>query len=316
MKILITGGAGFIGSFLVEIFLLKNFKIVVIDNYTTGNPNNLPENENLKIIEGDISDEILIKNCFVNFKPDFVIHCAASYNDPDNWERDIKTNIKGTANIVKASVDNNIKRLIYFQTALCYGLKPKIQPIPIDYPRYPANSSYAITKTAGEEYIEMSGLDFISFRLANIIGPRNLSGPVAAFFHRLSNNKETFVMNTRRDFVYVKDVVNIVEKAINFVGNKGFYHISTGTDVSIKEVYDETVKSLKLKILNEIEIREKNPDDAFSILLDPSKTIKDFNYIVETPLSKSVSEAVKWYQKNGVINTYSHLKKTKDGNLR
>jgi len=309
MRIFITGGAGFIGSHLVEHFLLKNFKILVIDNYSTGNPNNLPLHKNLKIIEGDISDESLVKKSFSNFKPDFIIHCAASYNDPDNWERDIKTNIIGTANIVKTSIEHNIKRLIYFQTALCYGLNPEVQPIPIDSPRHPANSSYSITKTAGEEYIEMSGLDFISFRLANIIGPRNLSGPVAAFYQRLSNKKEIFVMNTRRDFVFVKDVVNIVDKAIDFMGIKGFYHISTGSDISIKEVYDETVKSMELKNLKEIEIRERNPDDAFSILLDPSKTIQDFNYKIETPLSKSVSEAVKWYKKNGVINTYSHLKK-------
>ncbi len=78
---------------------------------------------------------------------------------------------------------------IYFQTALCYGTNPREQPITLDHPIDPVNSSYAISKTAGEHYIQYSGVDWITFRLANVIGPRNVSGPLPIFFDRLSQGK-------------------------------------------------------------------------------------------------------------------------------
>ena len=81
-----------------------------------------------------------------------------------------------------------MERLLYFQTALCYGTQPIEQPITLDHPIRP-DSSYAISKTAGEQYIELSGLDFVSFRLANAYGPRNISGPLPTFYHRLTEGK-------------------------------------------------------------------------------------------------------------------------------
>lgn len=308
MKILITGGAGFIASHLTERFLSQNFEVKVIDNFNTGNPANLPSNSNLSLVEGDISDKTLVESTFEEFLPDFVIHAAASYKDPNNWEEDVKTNAAGTINIVKSSLKNNVKRLVYFQTALCYGLKPKEQPITLSHPLNPVNSSYAISKTAGEQYIMMSGIEYISFRLANIIGPRNLSGPIASFFSRLSANKPCFVMNTRRDFIFVNDLVNVVDKAINGFGTKGVYHIASGSDYSIKEVFDGTIKAMNINLEKEVEVREPNPDDAFSILLDPSKTNKDFNWTPQTKLEDAIKAAVDWYKIHGVTQSYTHLK--------
>src|SRR5207248_2858974 len=115
---------------------------------------------------------------------------------------------------------------VYFQTALCYGLKPLEQPITLDHPILPGASSYAISKTAGEQYVMLSGLDYLSFRLANAYGPRNLSGPLPTFFQRLNAHKSTFVMDTRRDFVFVDDLVDVVMKALDGVGRSGVYHIS------------------------------------------------------------------------------------------
>ena len=98
---------------------------------------------------------------------------------------------------------NDVGRFIYFQTALCYGVKPLQQPIRLDHPKFPANSSYAITKTAIEDFLEISGLDYVTFRLANVVGPRNVSGPLPIFFQRLSEGKRCFATKARRDFVYV-----------------------------------------------------------------------------------------------------------------
>ena len=98
------------------------------------------------------------------------------------------------------------------------ALQPLEQPITLAHPIRPEGSSYAISKTAGEQYIALSGLDFVSFRLANAYGPRNLSGPLPTFFQRLTQGKPCFVMDTRRDFIFVDDLVDVVVKAIDGEG--------------------------------------------------------------------------------------------------
>lgn len=308
MKILITGGAGFIGSHVADRLLAEGHQIAVIDNYQTGRKDNLQPHENLQVFEGSIANKRFVDLIFEKFCPDRVVHAAASYKDPDNWEEDAQTNILGTIYVTQAAKRMNVSRLIYFQTALCYGLKPLEQPITLTHPIYSAGSSYAISKTAGEQFIELSGLDFISFRLANAYGPRNLSGPLPTFYHRLSTGKACFVMNTRRDFIFINDLVEVVIKAINGEGEKGYYHISSGSDYSIKELFDETVKALGVSLENEVEVRERNPDDVFTILIDPKKTNQDFNWKVSTPLEEGVRAAVEWYKIYGITQTFTHLR--------
>lgn len=310
MKILITGGAGFIGSHLSDALLAKGNDVVVIDNYSTGRRDNLTPHPKLKIIEGSIVDESLLLKTFDESKPDVVIHAAAAYKDPENWEEDAKTNVLGTTYVVKACMKHAVKRLIYFQTALCYGLHPLEQPITLTHPIISDGSSYAISKTAGEQYIALSNLDFISFRLANAYGPRNLSGPLPTFFHRLTNDKPCFVMNTRRDFIYIQDLIDVVLKAIDGKGSKGYYHISSGSDYSIKELFDETIAAMGITLKEPVEERERNPDDVLSILLDPSKTNKDFDWKVTTPLSTGVKAAIEYYKEFGIEQTFTHLKQS------
>lgn len=308
MKVLITGGAGFVGSHIADYLLGRGDQVLVIDNFSTGRRDNLNENKNLKLVEGTIVDEQLVEKCFSEFQPNIVIHAAASYKDPENWEEDVKTNISGTVNVVKASKKATVDRIIYFQTALCYGLKPIEQPITLSHPIQSKGSSYSISKTAGEQYIELSGLDYISFRLANAYGPRNLSGPLPTFFHRLTNNKPCFVMDTRRDFIFINDLVDVVIKAIDGKGEKGAYHISSGSDYSIKELFEATIKALNINLEEEVEVRPRNEDDAYTILLDPSKTNKDFQWEVTTSLEVGVAQAIEYYKNYGITQTYTHLK--------
>ncbi len=314
MNVLITGGAGFIGSTLADNLLKEGHSVCAIDNYQTGRKDNLTPQENLEVVEGTIADADLVNSTFEKFIPDVVVHAAASYKDPNNWIEDTHTNILGSINIAEASKTAKVKRLIYFQTALCYGLQPIEQPITFDHPLYSGGyaggSSYAISKTAGEQYIELSGLDFISFRLANAYGPRNLSGPLPTFYHRLTNDKPCFVMDTRRDFIFIDDLVAVVMKAIAGQGSKGYYHISSGSDYSIKELFDATVQALGIKLENEVEVKERNPDDVFTILIDPSKTEADFNWKVSTPLTEGVARAIDYYKEFGITQTFTHLKQS------
>ena len=308
MKILITGGAGFIGSHLVDRLIARGDRILVIDNYATGRLDNLTPHPNLTVIEGTIADSALVNRIFREFLPEIVVHAAASYRDPKDWAEDVKTNALGSAILVQASEELKVKRLIYFQTALCYGLHPLEQPITLSHPIRPEGSSYAISKTTGEQYIQLSSLDFISFRLANAYGPRNLSGPLPTFFHRLANNKPCFVMDTRRDFIYIDDLIEVVVKALDGNGNKGFYHVSSGADYSVKELFDATVNAMGIILESDVEVRPRAPEDALTILLDPSKTNQDFGWEVITPLDVGVGKAIEWYMQFGISNTYTHLK--------
>jgi len=306
MKIVITGGAGFIGSHLSEALLTRGDEVVVIDNFATARRDSLPARTGLRIVEGTIADRALVTDVVTDVRPDVVVHAAASYKDPDNWYEDSVTNVVGTANVVQAAKSVGIRRLVYFQTALCYGVRPLEQPITLAHPLRPEESSYAISKTAGEYYVRLSGLDFISFRLANVYGPRNLSGPLPTFFQRLTAGKACFAVDTRRDFIYVEDLVEIASLAVDGKGRSGVYHVSSGRDVSIKELFDTTVKAMGISA--EAELRPRNPDDAPTILLDPSATIRDFGWRARVPLETGVQRAVEWYRANGVDQTFTHLR--------
>ncbi len=308
MNVLITGGAGFIGSHLADRLVERGDEVLVIDNYATGRRDNLGERDGLTLVEGTIGDRAAVDDAFAQSQPEVVVHAAASYKDPENWEEDGATNVLGTANVVQAAQQARTRRLIYFQTALCYGLHPLEQPITLDHPLRPEESSYAISKTAGEYYVRLRGLDWISFRLANAYGPRNLSGPLPTFFQRLTTGKSCFVMDTRRDFVYVQDLIDVVLQAVDGEGEGGAYHVSSGSDFSIEELYEATVKALGIEIEGEVEVRPRNPDDAYTILLDPSRTAQDFGWSTSTPLEEGVGAAVEYYREHGIEETFTHLR--------
>ena len=311
MKVLVTGGCGQVGSHVAELLLQRGDEVLAIDNLATGRREHLADHPNLTVIIDSIANKELVDKVVSEFKPDAIVHTAASYKDPDDWYNDSLTNCVGGSNMIHAAKSFGVKRFIYFQTALCYGVKPLHQPIRLDHPKFPANSSYAITKTANEDFLEISGIDFVTFRLANVIGPRNVSGPLPIFFQRLKDGKKCFVTKARRDFVYVMDLARNVVKACDGVGS-GAYHFSSGTDVAIKELYDEVVKAMEIKEYPAPDVMELGPDDAPSILLDPSRTFQDFGQVQFTPLSETVSSAIKYFKQHGTLGEYTHLKLNKE----
>jgi UDP-glucose 4-epimerase len=308
MKVLITGGAGFIGSHLADRLTARGDQALVIDNYSTGRRDNLSPKPGLTVVEGSITDPDLVRRLFEDFRPDQVAHAAASYKDPEDWTGDVTTNALGTAIVVQAAKAVNVQRLIYFQTALCYGLHPLEQPITLDHPLRPEGSSYAISKTAGEQYIQLSGLDYVSFRLANMYGPRNLSGPLPTFYHRLSTGRPCYVVDTRRDFIFIADAIDLLEMALDGKGEEGIYHMSSGSDYSIEELFEATVAAMDITLDEPVEVRPRSADDVASILIDPSRTIHDFGWEPTTPLDRGVLPAIDWYREHGISQTYTHLR--------
>ena len=310
MKILITGGAGFIGSNLVDRLLEQGHEILVVDNYATSRKEFLSSHHALQIVEGTVADADLINKTFADFKPTHVIHAAASYKDPDDWKEDIATNVNGTVHIVKACQNFGIERLIYTQTALCYGT-PQENPITIKHPLNPI-TSYSITKTTGERFIMMSGVPYVSLRLANVYGERHFSGPMPTFYKRLKAGQNCFVVDTRRDFIELKDLLKLIDKIIAGEGEDGCYNVSSGKDCSIKEIFDLMIEYMSIELEKPVEVIPPGNDDISTLLLDPSLTEKVFDWKADTPLSEGLKTLVKWYDKYGVAEAYTHLKIGKD----
>jgi len=306
VRVLITGGGGFIGSHLADRLLDEGHDVLVIDNFETGRRDNLEPRDGLELLEASIVDPDTVDQAFGRFGPTHVVHAAASYKNPAAWGADLQTNAVGAANVVKATQAAGVDRLIYFQTALCYGTKPSEQPVTLTHPIRP-DSSYAISKTAGELYIQMALPNHVSFRLANAYGPRNISGPLPTFYQRLTEGKPCFVMDTRRDFIYVDDLIEIVMRALDGRG-QGVYHVSSGSDYSIKELFDATLAALDIELDEEVEVRPRGEDDAYTILLDPTRAQQDFGWGVTTPLEEGVARAIAYYRERGIEQTYTHLK--------
>lgn len=307
MRVLITGGLGQIGSHVAELMLARGDEVLVLDNLATGKRVHLADDDSLQVVIGSIADPALVEELFSSFAPDVVLHAAASFKDPHDWESDTMTNCVGGANVVNSASRHDVDRFVYLQTSLCYGLHPKENPITLAHPRNPEGSSYAISKTTNELYLELSGLDYVTFRLANVIGPRNLAGPLPIFFKRLTAGSKCFVSDSRRDFVFVKDLAHHIVKAFDGIGT-GAYHFSSGTDVSIHALYDQVVKALGISEYPEPDLLPLGDDDVGSILLDPSRTFQDFGMSAPTPLAEIVKQAVEYYREYGVTNEVTHLR--------
>ena len=306
MRFLITGGAGTLGSNIIE-KLIKNpsNQIICIDNFETGTRSNIKFLKDELIVNGSICDREKMEELYVKLKPDVVIHSAASYKDPNNFYGDAKTNILGAINIGYLSKKYNVSKVINFQTALCYGIPKKI-PIPIDHDTNPF-TSYGISKTFAENYLKSMKIPFVSLRLANICS-KNLSiGPIPTFYKRLKQGKECFCVDTKRDFLDFEDFYRLLYKVVFKSNIFGVYNVSTGKGKSILDIYNEILNYLKIDV-KKPEVKKISSDDIPKIILDPSETIKKFNWKAEVTFEKMIINQLKHYDKHGIQNIYSHLK--------
>tara|TARA_A100001011_G_scaffold363304_1_gene413107 strand:- start:1310 stop:2302 length:993 start_codon:yes stop_codon:yes gene_type:complete len=267
MKIIITGGAGFIGSHLAKFLITKGHKVIIIDNLSTGRLSNIKTFKNkVKFIKADISKLGKWTENFKNTK--IVFHLAAladivpSIQDPKKY---FKSNVVGTENIVSSSIKHKVKKIIYSASSSCYGI-PRYYPTSenekID-PQYP----YALTKYLGEQilmhYAKIYGIQCTSFRLFNVYGTRSrTSGTYGAMFgvflaQKLKKKPLTIVGdgNQKRDFTYISDVIEAFYKAIKIKKNFQIFNLGTGKPIAVKEI----AKLLDCKSVN-IPKRPGEPD--------------------------------------------------------
>jgi nucleoside-diphosphate-sugar epimerase len=305
MRILITGGAGCLGSNLIEHWLPKGHQIMVIDNFATGKREVVPAVDGLTVVEGDVADFQLVSSTFKNFKPEVVVHSAAAYKDPDNWVEDTKTNVIGSINVAKATKECGAQRLINFQTALCYG-RPNQLPIPVTHPTAPF-TSYGITKTAGEQFMLMSEVPTLTLRIANVTGPRLSIGPIPTFYKRLKAGQGCFCSDTSRDFLDMSDFLTFMDLAIQLHAPTGTYNIATGEAHSIKEIFDEVTSYLGLPA-QDVPVVPVGDDDVPVVSLDSSETTKVFGWTAQVNFSEIIHRQLAWYDQYGISDVFSHLK--------
>lgn len=306
MKILITGGAGTLGSNIIEQLLDQDsVEIICIDNFETGSRENISFFPEEQIIEGSVANFDFLENIFRKFKPDVVIHSAASYKDPDNYQQDAHTNIIGSINVGRLSKLNDVSKVINFQTALCYGI-PKKVPISIEHELSPF-TSYGISKAHGEYYLSQMKIPLVSLRLANICS-KNLSiGPIPTFYSRIKQGKSCYCSDTVRDFLDFDDFFELL-KIILFNSNKlGKFNVSSGVGKSITNVFDEVKKVMGAN--NAIaELRSISNDDNPELVLDPTLTQETFGWKAKISFEKIIERQINFYEIEGVKNIFSHLK--------
>ncbi len=210
----------------------------------------------------------------------------------------------GSINVAKAAKANEVKRLINFQTALCYG-RPRQLPIPADHPTAPF-TSYGITKTAGEQFILLSGVPTLSLRIANVTGPRLAIGPIPTFYKRLKAGQNCFCSDTSRDFLDISDFLSFMDLAIKNEAPTGVFNIASGEAHSIKEIFDLITDYLGLGV-KEVPIIPPATDDVPVVSLDASETTKAFGWKARVSFAETIVRQLAWYEKYGVSDVFSHL---------
>ncbi|MBV8270941.1 MAG: NAD-dependent epimerase/dehydratase family protein [Cupriavidus sp.] len=305
MRIFITGGAGCLGSNLIEHWIPAGHEIFVFDNFATGKREVLPQVAGLTVVEGSVVDGVLVDRLMGDFKPDIVVHSAASYKDPSDWLEDAATNVTGTINVARAAEAHGAKRLINFQTALCYG-RPSAVPIPVDAPTAPF-TSYGISKTAGEQFLRMAQIPVVSLRLANVTGPRLAIGPIPTFYKRLKAGQKCFCSDTVRDFLDMEDFLALMDQLLGETVPAGVYNVSTGEGHSIKEIFDIVADHLRLSNIEQPPIVPPGADDVPAVVLDASFTNATLGWHAEHNFEQTIRRQLNWYDQHGVTDIYSHL---------
>jgi UDP-glucose 4-epimerase len=263
MKVLVTGGAGFIGSHLVEQLLSAGDLVYVLDNLSTGKRVNLPRHNALEFVEGDIRDAGLVNRCIQGVEA--VVHLAAIASVQASIDDPIRThqvNFDGTLNLLEASRRTGIQRFLYACSAAVYGNTASI-PVSEDVAPNPL-SPYAVDKLSGEYYLlhyhRKYNLPVSSFRFFNIYGPRQdpsspYSGVISIFVDRLQRNQSVTVFgdgSQTRDFVYVADLADLLARAVHEPeGVGGVFNVGTSKRHSLLQLLDHLEKLSGRKIVRQ-----------------------------------------------------------------
>ncbi|WP_426477601.1 SDR family oxidoreductase [Chryseobacterium sp. CBSDS_008] len=318
-RILITGGAGFIGSNLTEYFLNKGYYVVCLDNFATGHRHNIVpflENPNYKLIEGDIRDLEVCQKAVENV--DYILHQAALGSVPRSIKDPITSNdvnVSGFLNMLVAARDANVKRFVYAASSSTYGDSeslPKVEDV-IGKPLSP----YAITKYVNELYADVFGKTYgmkcIGLRYFNVFGRRqDPNGAYAAviplFVKQLINHESPTINGTgdySRDFTYIDNVIQMNELAIlteNPEAMNTVYNTAVGDRTTLNDLVGYLKKYLSEfdEKIGEVEVVHgpNRVGDIPHSLASVEKAEKLLGYKPSHTIEKGLKEAITWYWEN------------------
>jgi len=316
MKVLVTGGCGFIGSNVVDAYLDEGYDVAVVDDLSTGKKENINPKAQLYIC--DICKEE-VEEVFLKERPDIVNHHAAQISVPFSVQDplfDAEVNIKGIIRLLMLSIKYKVKKFIFSSTGGAIYGEADIVPTKEDYVPEPA-SPYAISKLSSEKYIKFFfnhyGLDYTILRYSNVYGPRQIphgeAGVVAIFTEKLINGIHPTLnhfpdapQGMIRDYCYVKDVARA-----NIIATKnkktGIFNIGTGKGTTTIALYKEIVKILREngvsipQTFDEPIRATARPGDIRVSTLNVEKAEKELGWIAIYDIRKGLSETIDWYLK-------------------
>ncbi len=305
MKILVTGGAGFIGSHVVDAYVSAGHEVAVIDNLSSGQSGHV--NPAAQMNRLDIRDQEGVAATIASFKPEIVNHHAAQSEVPKSVADpmyDASVNIVGGLNILKASVDHGVKKLIFSSTGGALYGEPDVVPADEDHPVRPL-SPYGTSKYSFEQYLgtfmRTFGLEYTVLRYANIYGPRQdfmaEEGRVIAIFaSRMLAGKAVTIDGDgeqSRDMLHVADVATANILALDR-GAGGVYHVSTGIPVTINDLFRKLALLTDYKLAPNYGPARKG--DVFRIALDNSRARRDLGWEPRMQLEEGLSLTIDYFR--------------------
>jgi len=309
-RILVAGGAGFIGSHIVDRLIKEDMEVTVLDNLYTGQMENIEHhknNKNFKFVQGDVRNFNLVKRAVKNV--DAVFNDAAVVSVPRSMEAPIlanEVNVGGTLNLLKACLDSGVKRFVQASSASVYG-NTKTLPLSEDLPPKPI-SPYAVSELAAENYAKVFyaayGLETVGLRYFNVYGPRQTfsvySGVTTIFVNQLLQNQQPIIFGDgkqTRDFVYVGDVVNANMLALTTKEAKGeIFNIATSVTSTLNKLVEYLQEIMNKKHLKPIH-KDPRPGDIRHSYASIEKARKILGYEPKFSLKKGLTKLVEWYLK-------------------
>ncbi|KXA94355.1 hypothetical protein AKJ37_07685 [candidate division MSBL1 archaeon SCGC-AAA259I09] len=305
MKILVTGGAGFIGSHLVDQLLSEGHEVKVLDNLHSGNVDNLKqhrEDPSFRFIKGDIRDDSDVRKAVKGVEA--VFHEAAITSVPisvENPELTWEVNVDGTLNLIEKSLAEDVERFVFASSCAVYG---EAEDLPIgEDSKLKTASPYAESKIAGEEKIlqkqEEQGLNPIIFRYFNVYGPRQgggrYAGVITKFLKRLDNGEPPIIFGDgeqTRDFVYIKDIVNANLLALEKRQTRErIFNVGFGEEVSINKLCEMLLKLTGKSDLEPVYKEARSGDIRYS-RADLTRIRKDLEYNPKIPLKEGLRKLI------------------------
>lgn len=306
MKILVTGGAGFIASHLVDKLIAEGHHVAVIDNLSAGRKENI--NANAIFYKIDICDAAALEEVFKHERPEIINHHAAHVNVRKSVEMpvyDANINILGSLNLCELAKKYQIKKFIYVSTGGAVYGEPSDLPVKETCPVEPL-SQYGVSKHTVEHYLsifhKLYDLDFTVLRYPNVYGPRQSphgeAGVVAIFSELILQNARPTIFgdgSKTRDYVYIDDIITANLIVLNNIGNGEIYNLGWGKEISDLEVFHAVKRALKSDI--EPIFSQKRPGEIDHISLDSSKALKELNWRPKIAFDEGVTLATQYYQK-------------------